>query len=192
MVHNLTGNYFSFLVCILMISLGFDGHLILKQIDEWDKYHIVPKNSEKVSGISISKFVKMPPTAMDIYSGKDEGRDGTISFVFKDTMTFLGGSLDKNTKKLCESSHQFPFLRQSHLCKTNGVFDQEKFDLLLQKGQYPYDHIQSFSDLNSKTFPSKDKFHSCLGVGRDISDKDWRHGMDVWNTFQCQSMLDYR
>lgn len=164
----------------------------MREMSDWDNYHIVPKNSEKVTGISLTKKVMMPPSAMDIYNGKSEEIDGTITFIFKDTLSFLGSSLEKNTQKMCESKHAFSFLKQSDLTKTNNEFDQKKFNLLLRKGCYPYDAIQSFEDLKLKEFPSKEKFHSSLGVGTDISDKDWLHGLEVWNTFQCKSMLDYR
>lgn len=161
-------------------------------MQDWDKYHIIPKNSEKVSGISLTKKVMFPPSAIDIYNTKAETTDGSVTFIFKDTMSFLGSSLEKNTQKLCESNHNFPFVRQSHLCQTRGEFDQEKFDLLLRKGCYPYDAIQTFEDLKMREFPSKEKFHSCLGVGKDIADKDWRHGLKVWKTFECETMMDYR
>ena len=171
---------------------------MLKEMEGWDNYFVIPKNSEKVTAITLSKQVKFPPTAADLYNGKDEltkdkkeKRDGNIKFIFKDTMTFLNSSLEKNTQKLCESNHDFPYLRQSKLVKTRGQFDQRKFDLLIRKGVYPYDAIETFEDLNSKEFPDKEKFHSCLGIGRDISDKEWRHGMEVWNAFGCESMVDY-
>ena len=142
----------------------------------------------------MSQKVTFPPSVMDLYNGKpeNEANEGAITFIFKDTLSFLGSSLEKNTQKLCESKHAFPFVKQSNLCKTGGKFDRVKFDLLLRKGCYPYDAIQCFEDLKMKTFPSKEKFHSSLGVGKDISEKDWMHGMEVWNTFECKSMLDYR
>jgi len=167
---------------------------VLKEMEGWDNYFVIPKNSEKVTGITLTKQVNFPPTAEELYNSKEEmvpRRDSAIKFIFKDTLSFLGGSLEKNTQKLCESNHDFPYLKQSNLVKTRGIFDKRKFDLLLRKGIYPYDLIQSFEDLKSTEFPDIKKFHSCLGVGKDISEKEWRHGLEVWTVFECRSMLDY-
>ena len=84
-------------------------------------------------------------------------------------MSFLQGSLDDNAKKLKDSNHSFSYLRNSHLCKTNGQLDEEKFELLIRKGSYPYDSIQTHQDLHRENFPSKEEFFSCLGIGKNIS-----------------------
>ena len=39
-------------------------------------------------------------------------------------------------------------------------------------------------------FPSKEKFHSSL-TGRKISDKDYKHVLNVWNKFEMKTMNDY-
>ena len=179
---------------------GFDGHMVLKSLGKgWDSYRIIPRNSEKFTGISMSK--KFNPSleisAIDLMEGieevksEDSTKDKYIKFTFKDTMSFLQGSLDNNTKKLKDSSHPFPFLKNSELCKTNGIIDEEKLKLLVRKGSYPYDLIQNHSDLHRKTFASKNEFFSSLGIGKHISNEDWEHGEKVWRTFQCNSMLDY-
>lgn len=59
------------------------------------------------------------------------------------------------------------------------------------KGSYPYDAMKSHSDLHRKSFPSKEEFFSCLGVGKDISLEDYNHGKKVWDTFKFKNMLEY-
>ena len=39
-------------------------------------------------------------------------------------------------------------------------------------------------------FPSKEKFYSSL-TGRKISDKDYKHVLNVWNKFEMKTMKDY-
>ena len=180
---------------------GFDGHMVLRSLGkEWDSYRIIPRNSEKFTGITMSK--KFNPilaiSALDLIEGAEEEKeseyktkDKYIKFTFKDTMSFLQGSLDNNTKKLKDSNHPFTFLKNSDLCKTNGAIDEEKLKLLVRKGSYPYDSIQNHSDLHRKTFASKNEFFSSLGVGKDISNEDWEHGEKVWKAFKCETMLDY-
>lgn len=170
----------------------------MKELQGWDAYHLVPKNSERITAISMTKLVSSP-TAMTLYNQRDELdeneqeiKDTPINFIFKDTMSFLGASLDRSTTKLTESKHSFPYLRQSSLCQTNGVFDEEKFRLLLKKGVYPYDAIQTHQDLNRENYPDKKHFYSSLGIGKDISHEEWTHGLNVWDTFNCENLLNYR
>ena len=169
--------------------------MVLKNLgNEWDSYKIIPRNSEKATGIIMTKKFNPAISAIQLIDGEKE-ENGTkekyLKFTFKDTMSFLQGSLDANAKKLKDSNHPFPYLRNSHLCKTDGKIDEEKFELLLRKGSYPYDSIQSHRDLQRKNFAPKEDFFSCLGIGKNISDEDFEHGEKVFKKFGCKNMLDY-
>ena len=60
--------------------------------------------------------------------------------------------------------------------------DINKFKLLLRKGVYPYEYMDSWKRFNETELPSKDKFYSSLNH-KDISDDDYVHAINVWNTF---------
>ena len=45
---------------------------MLKEMEGWDNYFVIPKNSEKVTAITLSKQVKFPPTAADLYNRKGQ------------------------------------------------------------------------------------------------------------------------
>ena len=62
--------------------------------------------------------------------------------------------------------------------------------LLTRKGIYPYDHVSSIDILKETKLPSKDLFYSKL-KDEEISDEDYQHAINVWNTFNCQSLQDY-
>ena len=49
-----------------------------------------------------------------------------------------------------------------------------KFALLLRKGVYPYEYMDSWERFNEKLLPSKKDFYSNLNM-EDISDIDYRH-----------------
>ena len=161
--------------------------MVLRSLGEgWDGYRLIPRNSEKNTGITMTKkLVPLPEQETSKF------KDKYLKFTFKDSMSFLQGSLEKNTEKLVDSKHPFNFLKNSGLCKTNGVIDKEKLDLLVKKGVYPYDAIINHRDLHRATFPSKNEFFSTLGVGKHISDEDWEHGKNVWDVFNCRSMMEY-
>ena len=58
-------------------------------------------------------------------------------------------------------------------------------------GVYPYELIQTHSDLARTSLPKKEDFYSSLGVGSNISEEDYNHAREVWEKFGCQTMLDY-
>ena len=62
--------------------------------------------------------------------------------------------------------------------------------LLTRKGVYPYDYVTSINKLKETKLPSKDEFYSKL-YDEEISDEDYQHAINVWNTFNCQTLQDY-
>jgi len=61
------------------------------------------------------------------------------SFMLVDSLAFLQNSLSKLADELKESGHDYPILKQSDIVKTNGYFDNDKFQMILQKGFFPYE-----------------------------------------------------
>ena len=68
--------------------------------------------------------------------------------------------------------------------------DINKFKLLLRKGVYPYQYIDSWKRFNEIELPSKDKFYSTLNL-EDISADDYAHAINVWNTFNINNLGEY-
>ena len=60
------------------------------------------------------------------------------------------------------------------LCKG----DINKFVLLLRKGVYPYEYIDSWERFDETSLPDKDAFCSKLNE-KNISDKDYAYGQKV-------------
>jgi len=66
----------------------------------------------------------------------------------------------------------------------------ETTHLLLRKGIYPYEHINSFDRFDETSIPPKEAFYSRLT--RDgISDADYQHAQTVWQEFKCETLGDY-
>ena len=57
--------------------------------------------------------------------------------------------------------------------------DINKFKLLLRKGVYPYEYMDSWKRFNETELPSEDKFYSTLNL-EDISDDDYAHVINLW------------
>ena len=85
----------------------------------------------------------------------------------------------KNTYRFCNS-----FSESSSLECIN------KFVLLLRKGVYPYEYMDSWEKLNETLLPSKESFISNLNM-EDIEDIDYRHGNNVFNKFKLNNLGDY-
>ena len=81
-------------------------------------------------------------------------------------------------KKLCvnESAYQF----------CNG--DLNKFVLLLGKGVYPYEYMDSWEIFNETSLPDKEAFYSNPNL-KDISDKNYTHGQKVWKVFEIKNFV---
>ena len=67
--------------------------------------------------------------------------------------------------------------------------DIDKFVLLLRKGVYPYEYMDSWERFN-ETLPSKEDFYSNLNM-ENIDDIDYRHGNNVFKIFKLENLGDY-
>ena len=61
---------------------------------------------------------------------------------------------------------------------------------MTRKGVYPYDYMDSFEKFNKTELPTKEEFYSILS-GEHITDEDYQHAKNVWNTFNLKSMGEY-
>ena len=84
----------------------------------------------------------------------------------------------KKCKKRCTKSKDGlikKFLRIYKFCKG----DLNKFVLLLRKGVYPYEYMDSGEIFDDTSLPDKEAFHSELNL-EDITDKDYEHAQKAW------------
>ena len=99
---------------------------------------------------------------------------------FIDSFQFMSSSLDKLVSNLPIEAFKY----------TNKRYKQEQFELMKQKGVYPYDYMDSFEKFNKTELPTKEEFYSIL-INEHITDEDYQHAKNVWNTFKLQSMGEY-
>ena len=67
--------------------------------------------------------------------------------------------------------------------------DLNKF-ILLRKGVYPYEYMDSWERFNETSLPPKESFYSELNL-EDISDKDYLHVQKVWDVFEIKNLGEY-
>ena len=62
--------------------------------------------------------------------------------------------------------------------------------LIITKGVYPYEYMDSFSKFNETSLPSIDMFYSSLN-NASISNEDYEHAQKVWKTFNIKNIGEY-
>ena len=68
--------------------------------------------------------------------------------------------------------------------------NRERRELLIRKGVYPYEYMDSWDRFEEPELPPKEVFYSKL-QDEHISEKDYTHAKKVWETFGCLSLGDY-
>ena len=62
--------------------------------------------------------------------------------------------------------------------------------MLTKKGVYPYDYVSSLSKFDETQLPPQKEFYSKLN-DENISDEEYQHALNVWDTFNCKNIRDY-
>ena len=100
--------------------------------------------------------------------------------VFLDSFQFMSSSLDNLVKNLPDKALKY----------TEQEFKNEQFNLMKQKGIYPYDYMDSFNKFNETKLPIQQHFYSILN-NEHISDEQYNHAQNVWDTFNLNTIGDY-
>ena len=68
--------------------------------------------------------------------------------------------------------------------------DQHKHDLLMRKGVYPYEYMDSWACFNEPSLLPKEAFYSKFS-GSGICDEDCTYAQKVWKVFGCKNLGEY-
>ena len=154
---------------------GYDAHLFIKQLSIIPgELNCILSTGEKY--ISFSKKIKV-----DEYKSGRTGEMVSSYFEirFIDSFKFLQTSL----------ANLVGNLQLDDFHNTKEIF-RENVDLLTRKGVYPYDYVSSIEKLSETQLPPKEEFYSKLN-DEGISDDDYQHAINVWNTFKCKTIRNY-
>ena len=156
---------------------GYDSHLFIKNLGSPNKketIECIPNNEEKY--ITFTKNIIVGQYT----NKKGEVKDKTFKIVFKDSLKFMSSSLEALVKNLPKDA----FI---NLLK---YFTPEQAELIKQKGFYPYEYIDPIEKFNDTKPPPREAFYSKLS-GRGISEKNYKHVLNVWHTFKMKTFKDY-
>ena len=104
-------------------------------------------------------------------------KDNRLNYKCKDCNKTSSKSVNGLTEK---------FSRTYKFCNGN----LHKCVLLLRKGVYHYEYMDSWERSNETSLPPKNSFYTKLNL-EDISDKDYLHARKVWDVFEIRTLGEY-
>ncbi|XP_065664489.1 uncharacterized protein LOC136086141 [Hydra vulgaris] len=152
---------------------GYDSHLFIKKL-LGGKLSCIPNNEEKY--ISFSREIKVGESI----NKEEKTVDIKREIRFLDSYRFMSSNLDALSKNLTKEQ-----------CKNIGEsYSGNQLDLLLKKGIYSYDWVDSIDKFNDLQLPPKESFFSKLN-DEGINDDAYSYAQTVWEEFNCKSFRDY-
>ena len=154
---------------------GYDSHLFIKKIGITEGYiDCIPNNEEKY--ITFSKTIKTG----EYTNKKGETKNKYFKIVFKDSLKFMSSSLDVLVSNLPKDAFK----------NLDKYYTSKQTELLKQKGFYPYEYMDTIEKFKDTKPPPQKAFYSKL-TGSGISNKNYNHVLNVWNTFNMKTFKDY-
>ncbi|CAL8119487.1 unnamed protein product [Orchesella dallaii] len=155
--------------CFMHNLKGYDAHYLLRVAQNTDivqEMTVIPVSSEKFISIKVND-----------------------TLTFMDSLNFFSASLDSVASTMDESD--FHITRKYFEQKFNAIENiHENVKKLLSKGIYPYSHNTGTSSLDETCLPPKEAFFNDL-TDEPISDEDYAHAQNVWDTFEIENMREY-
>ena len=146
---------------------GYDAHLITMGLD------FFPQSDIKIIGQGMEKYLTM---------------QFGDHIVFKDSLMFLSCSLERLGKNLLAAGRDnFKYLLND---PEFSRYSDAEVDLLLRKGVYPYDYMDSWAKFADDRLPQRESFYNRLRDA-ECSVEDYAHAQNVWRTFHCDTMEEY-
>ena len=154
---------------------GYDSHLFIKNLGfTAGNIDCIPNNEEKY--ISFTKNIEVGTYT----NKKGETKPINHKIRFIDSFKFMSTSLDSLVNNLPENA--FNNLKK--------YYTGDKLSLVMRKGVYPYEYMDTLERLKETKLPPKEAFYSKLN-NEDISDEDYAHAQKVWEVFEMEHLQDY-
>ena len=156
---------------------GYDSHLFIKKLGSSNKketIECIPNNEEKY--ITFTKTI----ITGQYTNKKGESKNKTFKIVFKDSLKFMSSSLGALVNNLPKNGFK----------NISKYYTPEEVELIKQKGFYPYEYMDTEEKFNDTKLPPQEAFYSKLS-GKGITEKNYKHACNVWNTFKMKTFKDY-
>ena len=157
---------------------GYDTPLFIWELSMYgSQMGVIAKNTEDYISFSIKVEVGK-------YVDKNgEERSKEIDLRFIDSIKFMSSSLDSlvnNPARGLGNDKFFGF----------NEYNEHQCELLVRKGIYPYEYMDSWDRFEETNLPPKDSFYSALSMS-GVSETDYEHARKVWREFGINNMGEY-
>ena len=144
---------------------GYYGHIVFEELNNFDgDIDVIPNGIDEYLSIIVNRHI-----------------------TFIDSLQFYNGSLDTLASNLNNEDFK-------HLTSEFGI---DKLEILKRKDAYPYEWVDSYEKFKHPSLPEKKYFYSSLKDGKrdrsngHISDEQYQHLQNVWNTFNFNTFEDF-
>ena len=152
---------------------GYDSHLFIKNLGF---------NEERY--ISFTKKIEVGSYTKKVKNKEEEVKMETKPIIHKirfiDSFKFMAASLGSLVNNLPEDA--FNNLKK--------YYTGDKLSLVMRKGVYPYEYMDSLERFKENKLPPIESFYSRL-TEENISDEDYQHAKKVWEVFKMEHFQDY-
>ena len=157
---------------------GYDSHLFIKNLGFSEgNIDCIPNNEERY--ISFTKKIQIGTYTKKV-KNEVETKPLHHQIRFIESFKFMGTSLDKLVINLSKDTFN----------NVKRHYAEDKLSLLTRKGIYSYEYMNSLEKLKETQLPPKETFYSRLN-NEDISDENYAHAREVWETFEMKNLEDY-
>ena len=104
-----------------------------------------------------------------------------IDLRFIDSFKFISSSLDSLVNNLDRGGHEF--------FGFNG-YSEHQCQLLVRKGIYPYEYMDSCDRFDETSLPPVTSFYSKLNMS-GVTDEDYEHACNIWRKFNICNLGEY-
>ena len=149
-------------------------------------YKIKLTDSYRFMSTSLSKLVD------NLYEGLHDNRcvdcESCLDYmkIMDDKLIFRCFSCKKNYEKDFNKELIKRFANTYKFCNN----DLNRFIMLLRKGVYPYEYMDTWEKFDQTSLPDEKSFYSSLTM-ENISDIDYRHGNNVFKKFKLNNLGEY-
>ena len=155
---------------------GYDAHLFIKELGKhMGRMSVIAKNKEDYISFSIKVEVRKKTNKY----GLEVPVEMDLRFI--NSYRFMGSSLDSLINNLSRGGHKF---------RGFMGYTQWQRSILVKKGVYPYEYMDSWEKFEEDRLPPIKKFYSRFNM-LGISDEDYVHVKKVWVDFGLRNLGEY-
>ena len=153
----------------------YDSHLFIKELTKHTtNINMIAKNTENYISVS----VKIEVDRYIDKAGNEKVKEMELRFI--DSFKFMSISLGSSVNNLAKGGHQFSGFEDCN---------SEQRELLIKKGVYPYEYMNSWDKFEATRLPSIDKFYSKLNMS-GTCESEYQHARNVLDKFKLKNMGD--